>query len=78
MFSFSSIKRFGLIHENGDFIVHPAHDKIMLLSKVSNFFFGINNTPITNPQYLLMNNIIIKYNNDNYLILSKMHLSKIH
>ncbi len=73
MFSFSTIKQFGLIHENGDFIVHPSYDKIMLLSKVNKFFFGINNTPITNPQYLLMNDIIIKYNNDNYLVLSKLH-----
>ena len=73
MYSFSSIKQSGLIHENGDFIVHPTFDKIMLLSKVNNFFFGINNTPITNPQYLLMNNIIIKYKDDNYLILSKLH-----
>lgn len=73
MFSFSTIKKSGLIHENGDFIVHPTYDKIMLLSKVNRFFFGINTTPITNPQYLLMNNIIIKHNNDNYLILSKLN-----
>ena len=31
MFSFSSIKKSGLIHENGDFIVHPTYDKIILL-----------------------------------------------
>ncbi len=73
MFSFSTIKKSGLIHENGDFIVHPNYDKIMLLSKVNRFFFGINNTPITNPQYLLINDIIIKHNNDNYLILSKLN-----
>jgi hypothetical protein len=73
MFSFSTIKKSGLIHENGDFIVHPTFDKIMLLSKVNKFFFGINNTPITNPQYLLMNEIIIKYNNDYYLIISKLN-----
>ena len=73
MFSFSSIKQSGLIHNNGDFIVHPSHDKIILLAKVNNYFFGINNTPITNPQYLLMNNIIIKYNNELYLILSKLN-----
>jgi hypothetical protein len=73
MYSFSSIKQSGLIHENGDFTVHPTFDKIMLLSKVNNFFFGINHTPITNPQYLLMNNIIIKYKDDNYLILSKLY-----
>ncbi len=73
MLSFSSIKKSGLIHENGDFIVHPVYDKIMLLSKANRFFFGINNTPITNPQYLLMNNIIIKYRDENYLILSKLH-----
>jgi hypothetical protein len=30
MFSFSTIKKSGLIHENGDFIVHPTYDKIML------------------------------------------------
>jgi hypothetical protein len=73
MFSFSSIKQSGLIHNNGDFIVHPSHDKIILISKVNNYFFGINNTPITNPQYLLMNNIIIKYHNEYYLILSKLN-----
>ena len=73
MFSFSSIKKSGLIHENGDFIVHPNYDKIILLKKVNKFFFGINETPITNPQFLLMNNIIIKYNNENYLILSKLN-----
>jgi hypothetical protein len=73
MLSFSTIKKSGLIHENGDFIVHPTFDKIMLLSKVNKFFFGINNTPITNPQYLLMNEIIIKYNNDYYLIISKLN-----
>ena len=73
MLSFSSIKKSGLIHENGDFIVHPNYDKIMLLSKVNKFFFGINNTPITNPQFLLMNKIIVKYQEDYYLILSKLH-----
>ena len=73
MLSFSSIKKSGLIHENGDFIVHPIYDKIMLLSKANKFFFGINNTPITNPQYLLMNEIIIKYHDEYYLILSKLH-----
>lgn len=73
MFSFSIIKKSGLIHENGDFIVHPNYDKMMLLSKVNNYFFGINSTPITNPQYLLMNNIITKYNEDYYLILSKLN-----
>ena len=72
MLSFSSIKKSGLIHQNGDFIVHPTFDKIMLLIKVNRFFFGINNTPITNPQYLLMNKIIIKYNDEYYLILSKL------
>jgi hypothetical protein len=73
MFSFSSIKKSGLIHENGDFIVHPTYDKIILLKKVNKFFFGINETPITNPQYLLMSNIIIKYKGENYLILSKLN-----
>ena len=72
MLSFSSIKKSGLIHENGDFIVHPNYDKIMLLSKVNKFFFGINNTPITNPQFLLMNKIIINYNEEYYLVLSKL------
>ncbi len=72
MLTFSSIKKLGLIHENGDFIVHPTFDKIMSLSKANRFFFGINTTPITNPQYLLMNNIIIKYKDENYLILSKL------
>ena len=72
MLSFSSIKKSGLIHENGDFIVHPNYDKIMLLSKVNRFFFGINNTPITNPQFLLMNKIIINYNEEYYLVLSKL------
>ena len=72
MLSFSSIKKSGLIHDNGDFIVHPVHDKIMLLSKANKFFFGINNTPITNLQYLLMNEIIIKYREEYYLILSKL------
>ena len=73
MFSFTSVKKSGLIHENGDFIVHPTYDKIILLKKVNKFFFGINETPITNPQYLLMNNIIIKHNNELYLILSKLN-----
>ena len=73
MFSFSTIKKSGLIHENGDFIVHPTYDKIILLKKVNKFFFGIKETPITNPQYLLMSNIIIKYKDENYLILSKLH-----
>lgn len=73
MLSFSSIKKSGLIHENGDFIVHPVYDKMMLLSKTNKFFFGINNTPITNPQYLLLNNIIIKYREEYYLMLSKLH-----
>jgi hypothetical protein len=73
MFSFSTIKKSGLIHENGDFIVHPTFDKIILLKKVNKFFFGIKETPITNPQYLLMSNIIIKYKDENYLILSKLH-----
>ncbi len=73
MFSFSTIKKSGLIHENGDFIVHPTYDKIILLNKVNKFFFGIKETPITNPQYLLMSNIIIKYKDENYLILSKLH-----
>lgn len=73
MFSFSTIKKSGLIHENGDFIVHPTYDKIMLLTKVNRFFFGINTTPITNHQYLLMNGVITKYNDDNYLILSKLN-----
>jgi hypothetical protein len=72
MLSFSSIKKSGLIHENGDFIVHPIYDKIMLLTKANRFFFGINNTPITNLQYLLMNEIIIKYREEYYLILSKL------
>jgi hypothetical protein len=72
MFSFSTIKKSGLIHENGDFIVHPTFDKIILLKKVNKFFFGIKETPITNPQYLLMSNIIIKYKDENYLILSKL------
>ncbi len=73
MFSFSNIKKSGLIHENGDFIVHPTFDKIILLKKVNKFFFGINETPITNPQYLLINNIITKYKDENYLILSKLN-----
>jgi hypothetical protein len=73
MYSFSSIKKSGLIHENGDFIVHPTYDKIIALKKVNNYFFGINETPITNPQYLLLNNIIIKHNDENYLILSKLN-----
>jgi hypothetical protein len=73
MLSFNSIKKSGLIHENGDFIVHPTYDKIMLLTKANRFFFGINNTPITNPQFLLLNGIIIKYHDENYLILSKLH-----
>jgi hypothetical protein len=73
MFSFSSIKKSGLIHQNGDFIVHPTYDKIIPLSKVNNYFFGINHTPITNPQYLLMNNIIIKHYDEYYLILSKLN-----
>lgn len=73
MFSFSSIKKSGLIHENGDFIVHPTYDKIISLKKVNRFFFGINETPITSPQYLLLNKIIIKHNNENYLILSKLN-----
>ncbi len=73
MYSFSDIKKSGLIHENGDFIVHPTYDKIITLKKVNNYFFGINETPITNPQFLLLSNIIIKYNNENYLILSKLN-----
>ena len=73
MFTFSNIKKSGLIHENGDFIVHPTYDKIISLKKVNRFFFGCNETPITSPQYLLISNIIIKYNDDNYLILSKLN-----
>jgi hypothetical protein len=72
MFSFSNIKKSGLINKNGDFIVDPTYDKIMLLKKVNQFFFGVNETPITNPQYLLMNNIIIKYKDEYHLILSKL------
>ena len=36
MFSFSTIKKSGLIRENGDFIVHPTYDKIIALKKVNN------------------------------------------
>lgn len=73
MYSFAVIKKSGLLNKNCDFEVHPSYDKIILLSKVNYFFFGVLVTPITNPQYLLMNNIIIKHNNELYLILSKLN-----
>jgi hypothetical protein len=72
MFTYTSIKKSGLVN-NMTMIVHPVYDKIIPLECVNKFFFGVNYTPITTcNQYLLFNKIIIEYNDNKYLILSKL------
>ena len=71
VYTYAFMKNQGII--DNMMIIHPIYDKIMPLIRINHFLFGVETIPKTTCKaYLLMNNIIIQYNNKLYLILSKM------
>ena len=71
--TYTEMRNIGLLDDN--FEVHPEHDRIMKLSNVNKFFFGTTETPHGTLciQNFIDKNIIIKYKNDLYLILSNIN-----
>jgi len=67
------MRNIGLLNDN--FEVHPEYHRIMKLSNVNKFFFGTTETPHGTlcTQNFIDKNIIIKYKNDLYLILSNIN-----
>jgi hypothetical protein len=70
MFTYTELKEAGLI--NNLMIVHPVYDKIIPLENVCQSLFGVKTLPITTCIIKLeLDNIIIKYNNMNYIVVSR-------
>ncbi len=73
MFSYSSICKSGLFDNKDIILVHPDHDKIVLIDDINKFFFGVNEMPITNCiQFFDFHKITINYKEKHYLVLSKL------
>jgi hypothetical protein len=70
MFTYTELKQAGLI--NNLMIVHPVHDKIIPLEYVCRYLFGVKTLPITTCLIKLeLDDIIIKYNSNNYIVTCK-------
>ncbi len=70
MFTYTELKEAGLI--NNLMIVHPVYDKIIPLENVCQSLFGVKTLPITTCVIKLeLDNIIVKYNNMNYVVVSR-------
>ena len=69
MFTYTELKQANLI--NNLMIVHPVHDKIIPLEHVCKCLFGVKTLPITTCIIKLgLDGIIMKYNDDYYIIAS--------
>ena len=69
MFTYTELKQAGII--NNLMIVHPVHDKIIPLEHVCKCLFGVKTLPITTCIIKLeLDGIIMKYNDDYYIIAS--------
>ncbi len=70
MFTYTELKEAGLI--NNLMIVHPVYDKIIPLENVCQSLFGVKTLPITTCIIKLeLDNIIIKYNDYYYVVISR-------
>jgi len=70
MFTYTELKQAGLI--NNLMIVHPVHDKIIPLEHVCKCLFGVKTLPITTCLIKLeLDNIVLKYNDNYYIVVSR-------
>ena len=72
-FTYSMLRQYGLVEDgNNNIIIHPIHNMIIPLTQVNIYLFGVNTIPhLVCMQSVMDKEIVIKTNNNIYLILSK-------